>query len=179
MPQIAGNTVEGLFIHALKVSGPIVAKLKQIGFDAERLEPAYEIDVWRKALRIAGDEYYPGLTPQDAEFQLGVRLVDGYFTTIVGKMIQAAMPFLKAETLCLRLPRYFNTGVVGETQPPIITKLGDRHFQTTLFGATGVPYLAAGSVDAVLRKTKVKPLVKVDSINAGSFTLDITWVDGA
>ena len=176
MAEIAGNTFEGLFIHALKVKGPVVAELKKVGFDATRLEASYSIDTWREALRIAAREYYPTLSPAEAEYQLGVRLVDGYLTTLVGRVIQAALPFLKPDTLCMRLPRYFNTGVIGgENAPPTVTKVGERHYQTTLFGKDGVPWLTAGSVDAVLRLARVTPTVKVDKVEAGSFTLDITW----
>jgi uncharacterized protein (TIGR02265 family) len=139
------------------------------------MEPTYSVEVWRQALQVASREYYPQLSPTDAEFQLGVRMVDGYFNTLVGKVLHAAMPFLSADTLCLRLPRMFSSGVVGPQKMPVVTKLGERHYAVQLFGDQGVPWFTAGSVDAALRQTKVTPTVRVAEVKADNFTIDITW----
>ncbi len=176
MVQIAASSFEGLFIQALKVEGQVVEKLKQVGFDAKRMEPAYGVDVWRKALQVASLEYYPKLSPSAAEFQLGSRMVEGYFGTIVGKMIQAAIPYLSADTLCLRLPRFFASGIVGEVKKPEVVKVADKHYTVKLFGDQGVPWFTAGAIDSVLRQTKVKPTCTVADVKADNFTIDITWL---
>lgn len=46
--QIPAASFEGLFIRALGVSGPIVEKLKAVGFDPARREASDEADptVW-------------------------------------------------------------------------------------------------------------------------------------
>ncbi|MFZ5439882.1 MAG: DUF2378 family protein [Myxococcota bacterium] len=173
--RIAASSFEGLFVRALKVEGPLVGKLRAVGFDPTRLEPSYPVEVWREALRLAGLEYFPTRAPNEAEFELGRRMVDGYFDTLVGKVIQAAMPFLKADTLCVRLPRFFSSGVVGDLKMPETKKLGDRHYETTLYGDQGVPWFTAGAVDAALRYTRVTPHVQVSSVKPDHFTIDITW----
>ncbi len=175
MVQIAASTFEGLFIQALKVEGPFVDKLRAVGFDPLRMETVYSVEVWRKTLQLASLEFHPKLSPSAAEFQLGVRMVEGYFGTLVGKVIHAAMPFLSADTLCMRLPRFFSSGIVGALKPPEVKKLGDRHYAVTLFGDQGVPWFTAGAVDAVLRQVKVKPTVQVAEVKAEHFTIDITW----
>jgi uncharacterized protein (TIGR02265 family) len=176
MLQIAASAFEGLFIQALQVQGPIVDKLRATGFDPARMETTYTVDVWRKALQVASLEYYPTLSPQDAEFQLGVRMVDGYFQTIIGKLIQAGMPFFSPDSLCKKLPRFFSSGVVGPQKMPVVTKVAEKHYTIQLYGDQGVPWFTAGSVDASLRKTKVVPTVRVAEVKADNFTLDITWV---
>lgn len=175
MVQIAASTFEGMFVRALKVSGPIVERLKQVGFDPNRMEPAYPVSVWRQSLGVAAIEYYPTLSPADAEFQLGARMVRGYLDTIVGKVIQAALPFLSPDALCMRLPRFFSSGIVGDVKPPEVVKVGPAHYQVTLFGEQGVPWFTAGAVDAVLRINKVSPRVKVLEVKPTNFTVDITW----
>lgn len=176
MLQIAASAFEGLFIQALEVQGPIVERLRASGFDPVRMETTYTVDVWRKALQIASLEYYPTLSPSDAEFQLGVRMVDGYFKTIIGKLIQAGMPFFSPDSLCKKLPRFLASGVEGPQRMPEVTRLGEKHYSIQLWGDQGVPWFTAGSVDASLRKTKVVPSVRVAEVKADNFTIDITWV---
>lgn len=175
MVRIAGSTFEGLFVQSLKVDGAVAAKLREIGFDPARMETSYTVDVWRKALTVASLEYYPAMSPQQAEFELGSRMVKGYLDTIVGKVIQAALPFLSADSLCTRLPRFFSSGIEGQVKKPEVAKVGDRHYTCTLYGEQGVPWFTAGAVDATLRLTKVKPKVTVASVKPEAFTVDITW----
>lgn len=175
MVRIAAGTFEGLFIRALKVDESMAGRLKELGFDLKRMEPSYSVEVWRKALQLAGREYYAQLSPSAAEFELGKRMVTGYFETLVGKVMQAAMPFLSADTLCLRLPRFFASGIVGDVKMPIVKKLGDKHYAVTLFGDQGVPWFTAGAMDTTLRLTKVTPTVQVSEVKADSFTVEVTW----
>lgn len=175
MVQIAAGSFEGLFIRALKVSGPIVDRLKAAGFEPDKMQPAYPVEVWRRALQIACLEYYPTLQPAQAEFELGKRMVDGYFETLVGKVLQATMPFLSTETLCKRLPRMFASGVVGEVKQPVAARVGERHYTVQLWGDQGVPWFTAGAVDSVLRKTKAEPTVTVADVKKDSFIIDIKW----
>jgi uncharacterized protein (TIGR02265 family) len=159
----------------LKVEGPIVGRLKEIGFDPKRMEPTYTVEVWRKALQVASLEYYPQMSPAAAEFALGSRMVEGYLETLVGKVIQAAMPFLSADSLCMRLPRFFSSGIVGAVKQPEVKKVGEKLYKVTMFGEQGVPWFTAGAVDATLKLTKVKPNVQVDEVKADAFTINITW----
>jgi len=175
MVRIASSTFEGMFIRALKVEGTVAAKMKEAGFDAVRMEPSYTVDVWRKCLQIAAAHYYPAQSPSAAEFSLGSKMVEGYLETIVGKMIKAAMPFLSADSLCMRLPRFFSSGIVGAVKQPEVSKLGERHYKVTLFGDQGVPWFTAGAIDTTLRLTKVKPTVTAVDVKAESFSCDITW----
>lgn len=173
--RIPSATFEGMFIRALKVSGPVVEKLKAVGFDPTRMEPTYEVKVWRVALDVAAREYYPGKSATEAEFELGRRMVEGYLDTIVGKVIQAGMPYLSPDTLCLRLPRFFSSGIDGTVKPPESKKLGERHYQATLYGEQGVPWFTAGAIDTALRQLKVQPAVTVASVKPDHFVIDITW----
>ncbi len=175
MVRIASSSFEGMFIRALKVDEVVAGKLREIGFDVKRMEPSYSVEVWRNALQVAGREYYPNLTPAAAEFELGTRMVNGYFETLIGKVLNAAMPFLSADTLCLRLPRFFSSGIEGPVKVPVVKKVGERHYTVTLFGEQGVPWFTAGAVDATLRLVKVKPVVQVAEMKADSFTVEMTW----
>ena len=63
----------------------------------------------------------------------------------------------------------------GDLKPAETKKLGERHYQATLFGDQGVPWFTAGSVDSALRLTRVTPSVKVAEVKADHFVIDITW----
>ena len=93
----------------------------------------------------------------------------------LGRVIQAALPFLSADALCARLPRFFSSGIVGTVKAPVSTKVAERHFSVTLYGDQGVPWFTAGAVDAVLRSKGVAPTVTVASVKPTEFTVDITW----
>jgi uncharacterized protein (TIGR02265 family) len=176
MVKIAASTFEGLFIQALKVQGPTVDKLRAVGFDIKRMESSYSVDVWRKSLEVARLEYFPQLSQTDGDFQLGATMVDGFLKTIIGTLIRAAIPFLSADAFCVRLPRFFSSGIEGDFRKPALVKLGDKRYAVTLFGEQGVPWFTAGAIDAALRLTKVTPNIVVSEVKAESFTVNITWI---
>jgi uncharacterized protein (TIGR02265 family) len=172
--EIAGSIFEGLFIRALKVRGPICQRLAAVGFDCQKMEPTYPVDVWRKSVQVAATEYYPTLPLNEAQFQLGSRMLQGYLETLVGKVIAAAMPFLSADTLCKRLPRLIAGGNKGMT-PPTVTYLEPGHYQLTLFGEQSIPWFTAGTIDASLRANRVTPQVVVKSSTLEQTMIDIRW----
>jgi len=175
MARIAVNTFEALFLKALQVEGPVVAELKAVGFDVARLEPSYDVTVWRAALDVAGRHAYPDLSRDQADYQLGARLVDGYFDTLVGKVMLAAFPLLSAEALCKRLPRYFASGIDNVEKLPELEALGPGHFRVTLFGDGGVPWFTCGAIDAVLARKQVQPRSTVADVQPRQFTIDIAY----
>lgn len=179
MARIAVNTFEALFLKALKVEGPVADELKAIGFDVARLEPSYDVSVWRSALDVAGKHFFPDLTRDQADYKLGGRLVDGYFDTLVGTVMLAAFPLLSPDALCKRLPRYFASGIDNVEKLPELEAKGPGHYRVTLFGDGGVPWFTCGAIDGVLARKQVQPRSTVADVKARQFTIDITYAAAA
>lgn len=173
--MVANSAFEGLFVRALQVSGPAVNELKAAGFDPAKMEIAYPVEVWRRCLDVAAKAYYPLLSAEKADFELGYRLVDGYLETLIGRVIGATFPLLGPDALCTRLPRFMLSGVKGQGRFPEVAKVEDGHYRFTMFGSRPVPWFTAGSVTRVLAKTGVTPRVSVAATTPDSFTLEIRW----
>jgi len=104
---------EGLFKRALDASGPLKEALLQQGFNLDRPRPRYPVSVWRNCVDAAAVHLYPGMPRDVAWTALGRRFIEGYFATLVGKMISASLPFLSAKTFINRVPRFISTGLEG------------------------------------------------------------------
>jgi uncharacterized protein (TIGR02265 family) len=65
-------TVEGL-VRGLgsKLSEPTRAELRKLGLDLDQpLKPGYPALMWHQALKLIAAEVYPGLTAEEAHFQM-------------------------------------------------------------------------------------------------------------
>ncbi len=104
---------EGLFVRALTPNAAFKEKLLAQGFDLARQRTRYPIEVWVTCVDLAALEYYPGLAREPAWVQLGRRFIEGYFQTLVGRMIGASLPFLSPKSFIGRVPRFMTTGMEG------------------------------------------------------------------
>lgn len=104
---------EGLFVRALHVDGPLKERLRASGFDIDRPLPRYPVAVWEACVDAAAEALYPAVARGEAWQRLGRRFIEGYFETLVGKLIAAALPFLSAKGFVNRAPRFITTGLEG------------------------------------------------------------------
>lgn len=107
---------EGLFVRALQPNAVFKEKLRGKGFDLARMQPRYPIQVWIDCVDVAIAEVYPQLSRPEAWSAIGDRFVEGYFQTLVGRMIATTLPFLSAKTFVGRSPRFISTGLDGVNQ---------------------------------------------------------------
>src|SRR4051812_5671199 len=88
---------EGLFVRALRLeasNGAFVADLAAVGYDPRAPLAKYPAKVFHDALRVACRHEYPGMPEDKALVELGRRFIDGFFATIVGKLVSTMLPFL-------------------------------------------------------------------------------------
>lgn len=104
---------EGLFTRALAVKGPLKEALRAKGFDHDRPHTRYPIKVWVDCVDAACLDLYPDLPRAEAWTTLGHRFIEGYFETLIGKLISASLPFLSPKTFVARVPRFVTTGLEG------------------------------------------------------------------
>ena len=112
-PTIAQSAFEGLFVRVLKPTGAFREELRQAGYDMDREQPAYSLRVWDAALKVAARHVHPTLSTHEALRRLGEQFVDGFFETIIGKLLAAPMPLLGPDMVLERLARMWESGAPG------------------------------------------------------------------
>ncbi len=106
---------EGLYMQALKPQGPFKERLREKGFDLDHQRSVYPIGVWIACLDVTSAELYPGQRRAVAWQHIGFRFVEGYFQTIVGRMIASMLPFMSVKRFMGRVPGFITTGLQGAT----------------------------------------------------------------
>ncbi|MFY1830585.1 DUF2378 family protein, partial [Myxococcus fulvus] len=93
-PRIPTSVLEGLFVRGLKVSGRLVEELEALGYDIKRPEVDYPVQVFQRAVLLARQEVFGELTDEEAYRRVGRTLVDGFASTLVGRVAAVALPMI-------------------------------------------------------------------------------------
>lgn len=104
---------EGLFNRALHVEGALKEQLRAAGFDLDRPEARYPVEVWERCVDLACAHRFPGVPRGEAWRRMGRIFIEGYFNTLVGKIIATALPFLGPKSFVDKSPRFITTGLEG------------------------------------------------------------------
>lgn len=105
------NVVEGLFVRGLgpTLSATDKVALANVGLKLDKLLPAYSEGVMLEALRIAGPLVLPRGNFEEQQHELGVRMVKGYFDTLLGKAMVGVVKLVGPERGISRLDRNLRT----------------------------------------------------------------------
>jgi uncharacterized protein (TIGR02265 family) len=106
------------------------ARLRELGIDFNRLLPAYPVEVWYSGIELAMSRFDPALTFEQKQNHFGVRLVQTYGDTLVGKAMYGMMRLIGPERSILRATRSFRTAV-NFLDTSYVTH-GPRDFELTL-----------------------------------------------
>lgn len=102
---------EGLYGRSLRPTGALKERLRERGYDLDRPRTSYPLAVWADCLDASASELHPKLPRADAWERLGGQFIDGYFETLVGRMIAVTLPFMSAKLFLGRVPRFMTTGL--------------------------------------------------------------------
>lgn len=112
-PMTDQSVFEGLFSRALKPERDFLAELRAAGYDPARPERRYPTRVWKACVEVACRRVHPELPEGEAMNLLGRRFIDGFFETIIGKVVLVALPFLSADSLVRRIPKFRSMTATG------------------------------------------------------------------
>ena len=107
------QTIEGLFVRGLhgRISDRCRQRLKEAGLDlSRRLLPAYPFATWMGCLAIAGEEVFAGSAVDQAQFQLGELMIDGYKETFLGRAVLGMIRVLGPQRTLMRATQNFRSG---------------------------------------------------------------------
>ena len=87
---------EGLFLTAFKdrVTPELREQLKRIGLNLDKLQTAYPHSVFLAAVAAGAQTWFPGEPSESAWFKVGVRNLDGFYETFLGKPLFALLRVL-------------------------------------------------------------------------------------
>jgi uncharacterized protein (TIGR02265 family) len=171
-------TVEGL-VRGLgsKLSEPTLAELRKLGLDLDQpLKPGYPALMWHQALKLIAAEVYPGLTAEEAHFQMGARTVSGLDETLVGKAMLGLIRLIGPRRALQRLPTSSKVGTNFMTVT--LTEQGPTDVLLTSHPFMGYAEVMQGSVHSILTVAGAKdPRVEIVEYDRGTerMTLRVQW----
>jgi len=175
-PQIDAALFEGMFIRAFQPSDAIRTELKGIGVDVQKLTGKYPLTAWRQSIHIARKHLYPELSADQGCRELGLLFIDGYFQTIIGKVLSIPLAFLSPEKIIDRLPKTFQAGRSDiKLDPP--KQEGPKCWRITFHDSDPIPEFVAGVDLGGAHRTADGKNARVEIENAsdGRYDVVVSW----
>jgi uncharacterized protein (TIGR02265 family) len=175
-PAIDAALFEGMFVRAFRPDGELVEQLRAIGFDPGKIQSRYPVSVWRKALDATRRRLFPDRPPERGFRALGNLFIEGYFETIIGRVLSVPLAFLTPDRVIQRIPRMWKAArpdmVIDTPQ-----REGPTRWRVHFHDEQPLPGFLAGVVEGASRRTSRKEGVSVDIERAdqAGFDLVIWW----
>ncbi len=165
---------EGLFDRVLKPEGAFLEALKAAGYDPATPKPVYPMAVWHRCLDVVAKHRFAQLPTADAYRATGRAFMAGFFETLVGRLIAAALPFLSPKTFVQRSPRFLRTGVNElETE---LEWLSDTKARVVMHGPhADACFVTAGVIEVSFERLRVPVRVEGRNLPNGDNELTIDW----
>ncbi|HZA14545.1 MAG TPA: DUF2378 family protein [Myxococcaceae bacterium] len=166
------SAFEGLFQRALNPQGAFADELRAAGYDLRRPSPKYPTRVWRACLEVALRHVHPGKPPHEGIRLLGHAFIQGFFHTIVGKLVSVALPLLGPDRIAAKFPKYWEATRPGVKIDVIVD---NPHRHRLLFrDPHPMPDFVAGIIEAALQRAGRPVQVEVGSRAPISFEIIVT-----
>ena len=154
-----GSAFEAMFVHVLQPTGTFARELAEAGFDPGRMVARYPSSVWYRCLDIGRRHTFPELPPAEGFRMLGRSFMEGYFTTLIGKVVSAALPLYGLQRTLDRLPRVWKGS--QPTTEVTVAKEGPHAWRVTLNSPGVIPEFSAGVLEAAAKPVGEKLSVEV------------------
>ncbi|MDX2015978.1 MAG: DUF2378 family protein [Myxococcaceae bacterium] len=129
------------------------ARLRELGIDFGHLQPAYPVETWYAGIELAMSRFDPTWTDAQRQNHFGVRLVQTYGDTLVGKAMYAMMRLIGPERSIVRATRSFRTAVNFLDTSYVMH--GPRDFELTM-NEVVLPHRYPGFFEAALQVAGAK-----------------------
>jgi uncharacterized protein (TIGR02265 family) len=113
-PVAFDQLMEGLLIHAMKdrLDGEAQRRLLALGVDVSRpLLSAYPLVTLLGTLKLCAELRFPELPREEARYQLGLRTLEGFGSTPMGKALFGMARMWGARRMLSHMTRVFQTGI--------------------------------------------------------------------
>lgn len=175
VPVIFGSAIEGFYrTYRERLTPSVKAEIAALGIDFDHILPAYDLEVFERAFRRAGERIYPSLPEQERWRRLGREFVDGYVQTPLGKAVMVMSKLLGPRRTLERIARTFRTGsnyvatettIISDTELELKTWMTQPYLEAWRGRATLHLDYRLGILEAVMamfvtRESSVKVLEK-------------------
>ncbi|MDP1918285.1 MAG: DUF2378 family protein [Myxococcales bacterium] len=109
-PRVAFSSLMQSLEKILRpIDAPTMERVRALGIDFDKLLPAYPVETWYAGIELAMSRFDPSLTPEQKQNHFGVRLVEVYGDTLIGKAMYTMMRIIGPERSIQRATRSFRT----------------------------------------------------------------------
>ncbi|MBL8919917.1 MAG: DUF2378 family protein [Myxococcaceae bacterium] len=173
-PRVAfSSLIESLGRILAPLDAPTVQRLEAIGIDLDHILPAYPMETWYAGIELAMSRFDPALTHEQKQSHFGVRLVEVYGETLVGKAMYTMMRLIGPERTIARATRSFRTATnFLETSA---VQHGPRDWELTM-NEVVLPHRYPGFFEKVLELAGAKhPKTRLVNVSATHASFRSTW----
>lgn len=181
-PVVYSTSVESLFVRGLReqLTPRLRERLRLAGLDLDRkLEPTYPLEQWKELLRLTVRELYPQHSAEVACAELGVRFMDGFLETFIGKATMSVLRVLGPHRALRRISHNLRAG--NNFSEARLTEHGPGDVELWLNDVfADHPAFAAGLIQRGHEASGARACrVDTASFDGTSATLRIRWDEGA
>ena len=174
---VFSHAIEGMLsrLPPELLKGPLRESVRAAGLDLDKpLLPGYPFTTFVAVMRLTAQAAFPELPREQALYQLGRKLVDGYWETLVGKALLAVLKLIGPRRALLRTEKNFRSA--NNYTECRFTELGPAEFEMWMNEGEGEPSYTAGIVAAGLdaagaHQAQVTMLAKKD----GGTVFHVKW----
>lgn len=170
------SAFEAMFVHVLQPTGTFARELAAAGFEPGRMEARYPSSVWYRCLDIGRRHTFPDLPIPEGFRMLGRSFMEGYYRTLIGKVVSAALPLYGLQRTLDRLPRVWKGS--QPTTEVTVEKDGARAWRVTLNSPGVIPEFSAGVLEAAAAPVGEKLSVDVVARSPLHCVLSVRRLEG-
>jgi uncharacterized protein (TIGR02265 family) len=170
------HTVEAMFVRGIgaRMTPRLRARLAEARLDLDRLLPAYDYPTWERTLALAVEELFPPGDVRAAYHVLGEWMMDGYFTTFMGKALLHVVRVVGTRRTVERMRTSFRSGNnYTETR---LDWLDATHARLWMNECRLAAYSTRGLIHRGLMVTRPRTLsVEIAAQDDDGSVFDISW----
>lgn len=171
--QVPAVVWESLFVHGLQLEPPVLEALRAEGFDPKRLEASASLERFGRCMRVVHAHLFPAWDEAQVDRELGRRTMQGFASTLLGKVLTTGFPLLGPVRYLRRMPEHVK--VTGVDMQVALVTLAEREHRLEFRRTRVSPAYAAGLVERGLELTGVRPDVQVQPHDELGFDLLTRW----
>jgi len=154
-----GASFEAMFTRTLKPEGTFLEELRAVGFDPRSYRGRMPTRIWHACLDVARRHTFPTHSVADGYHRLGLLFMEGYFQTILGRLLTAAMPLVGLERSLMRVPKAWKAN--QPTLEMTVEKQADRQWRVEIKEKGVLPDFCAGLLEGGAKPIGVTVQVNV------------------
>lgn len=171
--QVPAVIWESLFVRGLQLEAPALEALRTEGLDLHHLPASASLELFSRCVRVVHAHVFPGLSEAQVYRELGRRTMQGFLSTLLGRVMATGFPLLGPVRFLKRMPQ--TVKVTGVQMHVVHVPLGEQEHRLEFRSTRVTPEYAAGLVERGLELSGAQPQVQAQRQDALGFDLLVRW----